>query len=541
VPGESTLVPIGERPELTLTQVTPTNTPGEPPTLDVTPTIFTAAPGTEVASIFTPTPALTTPQFATIQVTPLEALSTPSPFPTPPTLEIINPTLLPTPIPFDPSTRSFALSTINGAVSSSAFSLPGGAETFARNPVDPNRYATVDTRGLLYLVNDYAGGGRERMVFAPFSASEPPSAELNNANVTQVAWSPNGVYLAYLIDTDYDDIRDNDLYNDGVWYMEPQRITETDPTYQLLRDCPPEPSCSIVIRENEPYRYRSLSFEWNYQSNGILIRVQLPDEGREAFIVVSVPGQDPNVRPNVNRYDYASWSQDGNSIIVSGRSADGQTVAVGRVDRSGNLLDFTPAAQIGLGWIQNAVERPNGQVVMLGSTGGRGSPLALYDASGRALTSTIGSAAPERVDWSPDRSAVLLVIPEDGIRRYYVAQVNGNVREITAEVAGALAVEWVQGQPPASAPTPQTNPPTPQSAPFTAGQQVTVVYPDGLNLRAEPSLTGEIVGGAFAGDAVTIIDGPRVGDGITWWFVQAANGVSGWIAESIGDVPGISG
>ena len=533
-------MPLGERPELTLTLIsTPTNTPGEPPTHDVTPTIFTAAPGTEVASIFTPTPDLTTPQFATLQVTPLEAPSTPTLFPTPPTLEIINPTLLPTPIPFDPSTRSFALSTVSGTVSSSAFSLPGGAETFARNPQDPNRYATVDTRGLLYLVNDFSGGGRDRMIFAPFSVSEPVSAQLNNANITQVAWSPNGVYLAYLIDTDYDDIRDNDLFNDGVWYLEPQRITETDPTYQLLRDCPPEPSCSIVQRANEPYRYRSLSFEWNYQSNGILIRVQLPDEGREAFIVVAVPGQDPNVRPNINRYDYASWSQDGNSIIVSGRSADGQTIAVGRVDRSGNLLDFTPAAQIGLGWIQNAVERPNGQVVMLGSTGGRGSPLALYDASGRALTSTIGSVAPERVDWSPDRSAVLLVIPEGGVRRYYVAEVNGNVREITAQVAGALAVEWVQGQPPASAPTPQTNPPTPQSPLFMVGQQVRVVA-QSLNLRQAASTANEPIGVVNFGETLTILGEPTVAEGITWYPVITADGRTGYVAERIGDVPGIS-
>jgi hypothetical protein len=519
---------------------TPKVTPDIPPTLDVTPTIFTAAPGTEVVSLFTPTPALTTPRFATIQVTPLELLATPTLFPTPPTLQIINPTPLPTAIPFDPSTRSFALSTVSGTVSSSAFSLPGGAETFARNPQDPNRYATVDTRGLLYLVNDFGGGGRDRMVFAPFSVSEPVSAELNNANITQVAWSPDGRYLAYLIDTDYDDMRDNDLFNDGVWYMEPQRITETDPTYQLLRDCPPEPSCSIVNPGAGPYRWRSLGFEWNYQSNGILIRIQLPDEGREAFIVVSAPGQDPNVRPPVNRYDYASWSQDGNSIIVSGRSADGQTIAVGRVDRAGNLLDFTPAAQIGLGWIQNAVERPNGQVVMLGAPGGQGSPLALYDSSGRALTASVGSAAPERVDWSPDRSAVLLVIPEVGIRRYYVAQVNGDVREITAEVAGALAVEWVQGQPPPNSDAaPQAVPPTPQVARFTAGQQVRVVA-QLLNLRRDPSTINEPVGVVNFGETLTILGEPIVAEGLTWYPVITVDGRTGYVAESVGDIPGIS-
>jgi hypothetical protein len=539
-------VPLGERPELTITLVPvtpPTETPGEPPTQNVTPTIFTAAPGTEVASQFTPTPALTTPQFATIAVTPLDIPVTATMTSTPPTLEVINPTLLPTPIPFDPSTRSFALSTEGGTLSTSAFSLPGGAAQFARNPADPNRYATVDTRGLLFLVNDFAGGESERMMFSPFSVFEPESAQTNNANVTQITWSPNGQYLAYLIDTDSDDFRDNDLGNDGVWYMEPARITETDPTYALLHDCPPEPSCLLVERRDEPYRYRSLSFEWNNQSNGILIRVQLPDEGREAFVLVG-PSSNPDyarVRPPVYRYDYASWSQDGNSIIVSGRSADGQTVAVGRIDRSGNLIEFIPAANIGLAWTQDAVEGQNGQIVMLGSPAGAGSPLALYNASGTALTAPIGSAAPERVDWSPDHSAVLLAVREGDALRYYVAQVNGEVREITADVAGALAVEWVQGAPPpSSVPAPEAVPPTPQTGAFAPGQQVTVVYPNGLNLRAQPSLLGEVVGGVFAGEVVTIISGPQTGDGITWWYVQSADGINGWIAESIGGVPGIS-
>ena len=350
-------------------------------------------------------------------------------------------------INFDPSIHSFAISTDGGVLNTSAFSLPGGAASFARNPVDPNRYATVDTSGLLYLVNDFAGGGRNRMTFAPFSENVPASAETNYANVTEIEWSPDGNYLGFLIDTDSDDNRDNDLANDGVWFLEPQRVTETDPTYQVLRDCPPEPSCAIVQPGAGPYRWRSLSFEWNYQSNGMLITVQLPEENRQAFIIVSVPGQDPNARPPVYRYDFASWSQDGNSIIVSGANPAG-TVGVWRVDRSGGQeqLLFDGSAS-GL-WVENAVERPDGQVVMLGSTGGPSGAMTLYDVNGNALSQPIGSAAPERVDWSPGRSAVLLVIREGDLRRYYIVQATGDAREITAEVAGALAVEWVQGAPP---------------------------------------------------------------------------------------------
>lgn len=535
-------MPLGERPELTTTLVPVTPPTDIPPTLDVTPTFFTAAPETEVAGQFTPTPDfMPTPRFATIQVTPLTAVATPTFLPTPPTLEVINPTPLPTLITLDPSTFSFALSATDGVLNGSAFSLPGDTSRFARNPVDPNRYATVDTRGLLYLVNDFASGGRNRLTFSPFSDNVPPSAQQNNANVTQIAWSPDGRLLAFLVDTDSDDFRDNDLANDGVWYLEPQRITETDPTYQLLRDCPPERSCSIVNPGNGPYRWRSLHFEWNYQSNGILVTVQLPDENRQAFIILDVVA-DPNYaqnRPPVYRYDFASWSQDGSSIIVSGANPAGQ-VGVWRADRSGGQerLLFDGSAR-GL-WVQNAVERPGGQVVMLGSFGGPGGAMALYDASGNALTEIIGSGAPARVDWSPDRSAVLLVVPEGGVPRYYVAQVSGQVREITRDVAGALAVEWVQGQPP-----PGFNPaapaatPTPAAPQYAVGQRVRVVIAQ-LNLRPDPSTLNPPLGTVNFGELLTILSEPIAAEGLIWYQVSTDDGRVGYVAESVGDVPSIS-
>ena len=532
------IVPLGERPELTISLIPvtpPTNTPGIPPTLDVTPTIQTAAPGTEVASVITPTPDLTTPRFATIAVTPLNVPATPTLLPTP-ELETIN-TAAPPEINFDPSTRSFAISTDGGLLNTSAFSLPGGAASFARNPVDPNRYATVDTSGLLYLVNDFAGGGRNRMTFSPFGPDVPPSAEQNNANVVQVAWSPDGNYLGFLIDTDSDDYTQNDFPNDGVWYLEPQRVTETDPTYQVLRDCPPELGCNIVQREGEPYRYRSLSFEWNYQSNGMLITIQLPEENRQAFIIVSVPGQDPNVRPPVYRYDFASWSQDGNSIIVSGANPAG-TVGVWRVDRSGGQeqLLFNGSAN-GL-WVQNAVERPDGQVVMLGSTGGPTGVMTLYDVNGNALSQPIGSAAPERVDWSPDRSAVLLVIREGDLRRYYIVQATGDAREITAAVAGALAVEWVQGAPPPSLDSVPAASATPPPDVFAVGERVRVVATQ-LYLRPTPTINNDPVGALNFGAFLTIAGAPVNADGFTWYPVTTEDGQSGYVAEMIGDVPGI--
>jgi WD40 repeat protein len=49
-----------------------------------------------------------------------------------------------------------------------------------------------------------------------------------------------------------------------------------------------------------------------------------------------------------------------------------------------------------------------------------------------------------------------------------------------------------------------------------------------LNLRAEPSLDGEVLRKLQPGDRVTILDGPVEADGYTWWKVQTEDGTTGW-------------
>jgi hypothetical protein len=412
-----------------------------PPTLDATPTFVTAGPQPVTLSPLEFTPLATAiPQPAEI---------TPTPFPAPPTLA---PTLAATPIEFaiptlppdfDPATRSFALGTGAG-IDGTAFSLPGGALTFARNPADLNRYARVDSRGVLYLVTDLAAGAQQPLSFAPFSPFEPASRDENKTQVTQVGWSPDGARLAFRVSSG---ATGNQEGNDGVWYVEAAQVAATDPTYHLFRDCPP--GCDLVALPNgqAPYQFVSQSFEWSPTGDALLIHLDLPEEGRRALALVRVEpsSAQASLRPPVYRYDYGSWSPDGARLIVSGWDSD-RNVVVGAIDRDGAVISMTNARDLGLGWTQDAVERPGGQMVMLASPGGPGGPLALYTAQGQALTGSIGSGAPERVAWSPDRSAVLLVIAQDAGRRYYVADVDGrSIREITAQVAGALAVEWVSG------------------------------------------------------------------------------------------------
>lgn len=514
----NTPVPLGVRTETSIPLGVRTDTP-------VPPTMITAAPGTSPAPV-TPVEASETP--APASVTPLPPL---------PVLDTPTPTVLPTigdipqiPPP-NPLTRAFALSANDGAVTGGAFVLPFDTNTFARNPVDPSRMAVVDARGLLYMFfGGLATSDGARIRVSPFVADfEPATAEDNQARVRQIGWSPDGSYLAFLVDAEADD-------RDGVWYTNNPQQDGIRYAVQVFRECPLVLTACTVEFGGGPFVYNSLRFEWNNRSDALLIELYLPGESRRAFTVVGL-NADPTQLPRVYRYDYSSWSWDGTRILASGGGEDGR-VGLRWIDpATSNVQMFLDSGSAGL-WLQNAVQRPDGQIAALGSAVGANSPMRLFDGGGVPLTEPIGSAAPEQVIWSPDRSAALVVTFDGFARRYYVASVRGTVQEITASVAGAMAVEWVGGAP-ATASQPQATPvPTADRGNYGLGvnQQVQVISPAGLNLRAEPSTSSGELALLNAFEYVLIVGGPVEAEGLVWWQVQRATGMLGWAAESANGV-----
>ena len=118
-----------------------------------------------------------------------------------------------------------------------------------------------------------------------------------------------------------------------------------------------------------------------------------------------------------------------------------------------------------------------------------------------------------------------------------VAEVNGNVQEITQQVADALAVEWVTNTPQGAvlSETPAASPSTPTLAPqvadFVPGQLVRVSFPGGLNVRDAPSLNGNVVEGLNYNTMITIVGGPSEYEGLRWYLVQTPSNVTGFVAE----------
>ncbi len=509
-------------PTLTILTLPPPSQFTEPaPTLDITPTFITAEAALPTVDVltFTPFPFDTTPQVAP---------PTPIPQPTVAVIVTFAPTLAeaPTLQPFttNPQTLAFAIST-SGGVSGTSFGLLNDTTLFERNPVDPNEFVTTDSSGNLYITG-VNGSGAYRIDQSPFSQFIPQSRDENNAYVSAVHWSPNGQYAAFII-------AGRKLANDGVWYFAPGQF----PPNQLLVDCPSGgfPGCGIVSNPFDPGLWESRSLAWSPGSDALLVSVHINDEGRDGLIVLGL-GQSYNTRPNVYRYDYGAWATDGSRILVSGRSVDGHEY-VGWINRDGSFSELVYDAEANGLWMGFAHQARDGQIFALGAPGDRNGPresLRIYNMAGQALTDPIGGGFPDRVEWSPDGSAVFV---QTGGRQY-IANVNGNIREITGQVSGTRAVNWVSGALPPAADVPPPSIPSGVIAgtEYQVGQQLRV-YSIELNIR-----TGPGVGYGFArnflatGEYVVILAGPVDADGARWWQVQTADGIVGWIAGAIGGV-----
>lgn len=293
---------------------------------------------------------------------------------------------------------------------------------FAQNPANPNQFVAIDQLGLLY-VTGLGGAGAARIDSGPFTQFVPADRGSNNVIASRAVWSPNGQSVAFIIDG-------NQTAADGVWVFQPGASSPL----QHLVDCPTAGfvGCNIVIAPDNFAQWETVDLEFSPANDALLVRVNLPGRGQTGLIVVPLTTNERarDNRPPVLLYEFGSWGADGR-ILTSGRNANGVSAAAW-IDRSGNVLETVNSSGVALLY---AVQRADGLIVGLAGSG----VLSIYDSSGRALTGAIGTGLPERVTWSPDRSAVL--VAQGG--KLYLASVAGWVTEITGQVGG-LPVNWVR-------------------------------------------------------------------------------------------------
>ncbi len=407
--------------------------------------------------------------------------------------------------------------------------LRGGVALFSPNPAAPGSYLRTDQVGMLWY-RPIGAANEGAMSYAPFHEGYGvPSSELNKNRVVEIDWSADGAQFSFRIDPP----PSQDTANAGVWFWQPLRETQTDPTYAVIRDCVTDAyiSCQIVNRSNAQ-NWKTIDVAWSpiRGRSEILLTLELTAESRQALAVVQALRDADYAKeaPEFFRYDYGHWNLDGSGIVVSGRRADGRVI-IGEVnsDLRGERL-ILDASSRGL-WLRDAARRPNGQVVALGRLGGPydNAPVSLYNSAGARLSGPIGDAAPESVRWYSDRSAAVVTV---GGRQYTVS-VDGGLITDSADLArnpafgtGSIGV----------APVPDA---VIQGSEYFPGQQLRTAQ--NLNLRAGPSTSQAIIAGLYAGDYVAIIAGPYDNEGYRWWRVQTASDALGWIAGSIGGIPTI--
>lgn len=441
--------------------------------------------------------------------------------------------------------------------------MPNNTLAIDYRPGYSDQWARVDGVGIPRYHYDSPEGVYTAPPFSDgFTA---PDALSNKLWTRQIAWSPQGDMLAFVINNaEIDDMAH------GVWFWQPRREIASDPSYQLLRQCPPYCNATTAASGQQ---WHAESLAWSPDNNAILIDLTLPNENDRRALTVRYAERDLEQKqatsaPNIIRFEYGHWTLDGQNLIVSGRDANGQMV-FGLADRSGNALDVIPASEIGMVAVRDAVQvRGQERLVMLGSAQGANAPMQIVDSTGEILTPLIGTQAPDAVEWAPDGSAVMIRAGS----RTFVATINGAVYDITNAVGRSVAIDWVDGAIPSGAaiqPQPQplaTLEPTPTdvapvqnepdvstpepavtaagTAPESSSQDTSAPASDyvvgdllkiainDMPLYVEPLAEADSLVLLNAGTEIIITGGPAVVNGVNWWRIQTLEH-AGWVPETL--------
>ncbi|MFW5692044.1 MAG: hypothetical protein ACOCX3_01700 [Chloroflexota bacterium] len=402
--------------DLSTEAIEPTSTPTEPPTRTPFPT-SAAVPTNRTAPTPLPLPATGdtgrgTEGRADVDTLPVRALAF-------------------DPVRGDERAVGFVASGETGLVSGDGLNLLNlSIDHYSQNPANKNRFAVVDSAGMLYITS-WNGADAFRVEQGPFTQFPAESRASNNAATDLAVWSPDGQYVAFIVNAEQQ-------ASDGVWYLEPGVFAPL----QLIVDCPFEGarSCMIVQPADETRFWKSRALYWSPDSGSLLVNVELADEGRRGLMVIDVTRNERvrDRRPPLIYYDYGTWGSEGR-ILASGRNPGG-VYRVDWLNRDGTVNQTVYDASANGLWLGWAVQQTDtGEIVALGRPNNPDGPVAVYSADGQPLSGFIGEAFPQRVVWSPNRRFVLV---EAGGRRY-IAGTNGQITDITEQTSG-LPVNWLR-------------------------------------------------------------------------------------------------
>jgi len=218
--------------------------------------------------------------------------------------------------------------------------------------------------------------------------------------------------------------------------------------------------------------------------------------------------------PFFNAADLALFSpvfiQNGERVLASGNgNAENPQVKWMVLERGGNVMGYMPSGTD----MNSVVGWQDGFLYMPSVVNPTGSPTLV-------VVNTRNGLERGTIVWQgPQGAQQVRLIPTPG----------------NQQGAGPFAA-WRQLAPTNVQPNPPANPPASTGA-LTVGGAATVntTQGDKLNVRSGPGRAFSIVARLDAGTRVTLLEGPRSADGLTWWRVRAPSGAEGWVIESIVD------
>ena len=267
---------------------------------------------------------------------------------------------------------------------------------------------------------------------APLSVSPSSAYGLHpNLRYGDVAWSPDGRYLAFLVEA-LDPYAFNGI-DTGVWVYD----AASGQTWQVFRNTYAGQAEQLADQR------RALRVTWAPNGLALAITVETPLGLGTVFLPVDHAANDA---VNAIPYADATWTPDSRALIVSGPTWNGSSV-IGRVELNAQwtYTEYQNQARNGL-VMRAAAQLPDGWIAFIGSPVGQ-SAYALYVVPAAADAPATRVSAPiygqfVAAEWNAGRSAVLLTVQSAGQPHTWIVRTDGAAQEVNLSGGAFSAAHW---------------------------------------------------------------------------------------------------
>ena len=261
--------------------------------------------------------------------------------------------------------------------------------------------------------------------------------------VTQVRWSPDGRWLAYVVETpnaESGTLGWGATLDDGLWlYDSANPGAEPQFIYRHHYGGSQDTDVRIVVDVN-----------WAWDNDAMMLTVKQPRGIGMILVGKGVHANDHNPGLfDLLLYTGGTWLPDSTQGMVTTTTADNRATVMGILHR--DVGQFTPIADGGaLGlYIQTPTQLPDGRYAFLAKPAPPGTPqnsgLMLYVMSPGGQPAVVSQPLPGTLlsaSWSPSRMALLATVAVGNQVQTKVITLDGTISDYTDQTRGSASAHW---------------------------------------------------------------------------------------------------